>query len=228
MELLDKRKAVYRDEADLQHALETFFDQIQDVDFNRDTTVKTLASLRESFLTQEGKKLRIDDQLRKDRTPKDFADWFYGIEEFAVTYSIKFDGKDLYLLSPGEKGVVLLLLYLEAECEDNRPLIIDQPDDNLDNVSVYPSLIEYFRTRKRTRQIIIITHNPNLVVNTDAEQVFVASFDGSRTPKISYRAGALENTNGDGSPPGLREEVCNILEGGTEAFQRREQRYALT
>jgi len=44
-----------------------------------------------------------------------FADWFYGIEDFSVTYSIKFDGKDLHLLSPGEKGVVLLLLYLEAE-----------------------------------------------------------------------------------------------------------------
>jgi wobble nucleotide-excising tRNase len=187
-----------------------------------------LNALREAFLAREGNRVRIEDQLRKDRTAKDFADWFYGTDDFAVTYSIKFDGKDLHLLSPGEKGIVLLLLYLEAENEDNRPLIIDQPDDNLDNVSVYPSLIEYFRTRKRTRQVVIITHNPNLVVNTDAEQVFVASFDGSRSPKVSYRSGALEDTNPTGPTVGIKEEVCKILEGGTKAFQLREQRYAIT
>jgi predicted ATPase len=123
---------------------------------------------------------------------------------------------------------VLLLLYLEAESEDNRPLIVDQPDDNLDNVSVYPSLIQYFRNRKRTRQVIIITHNPNLVVNTDADQVLVADFDGSRSPKIKYRSGSLENTNSIGPSFGIRENVCSILEGGTEAFRLREQRYALS
>ena len=131
------------------------------------------------------------------------------------------------LLSIGEKGIVLLLLYLEAESEDNRPLIIDQPDDNLDNLSVYPSLIDYFRVRKATRQIIIITHNPNLVINTDAEQVLVAKFDGSTLPKIVYRAGALENSNPAGPILGIREEACKILEGGTKAFQLREQRYAI-
>ena len=172
--------------------------------------------------------MRIEDQLRRDWTSKDFADWFYSMDDFAVTYSIKFDGRDLQLLSPGDKGIVLLLLYLEAENEDNRPLIIDQPDDNIDNVSVYPSLTEYFRARKKTRQIIIITHNPNLVVNTDAEQVFVTNFDGSRIPKLCYRSGAIENTNSSGPIQGIREEVCKILEGGTEAFQRREQRYALS
>ncbi len=144
-----------------------------------------------------------------------------------MTYSLKFDGKPLNLLSPGEKGIVLLLLYLEAEQEDNRPLIIDQPDDNLDNLSVYPGLIQYFRDRKKTRQIIIITHNPNLVVNTDAEQVIVANFDGSRSPKILYRSGSLENSGRNGQSSGIREDVCKILEGGTEAFRRREQKYAL-
>jgi DNA repair exonuclease SbcCD ATPase subunit len=182
--------------------------------------------LRESFLTQDGKKLRIEEQLRKERTVKDFADWFYSIDDFAVTYSVKFDGKELRLLSPGDKGVVLLLLYLEAESEDDRPLIIDQPDDNLDNLSVYPSLVEYFRARKKTRQVIIITHNPNLVVATDAEQIFVAEFDGTRTPKITYRSGPLEDTNPVGPIHGIREEVCKILEGGTEAFRLRERRYA--
>jgi energy-coupling factor transporter ATP-binding protein EcfA2 len=227
-ELLDRRKAVIKDEEEMEEELKKYFDQIEGANFERNEIRSALNALREAFLAREGNRVRIEDQLRKDRTAKDFADWFYGTDDFAVTYSIKFDGKDLHLLSPGEKGIVLLLLYLEAENEDNRPLIIDQPDDNLDNVSVYPSLIEYFRTRKRTRQVVIITHNPNLVVNTDAEQVFVASFDGSRSPKVSYRSGALEDTNPTGPTVGIKEEVCKILEGGTKAFQLREQRYAIT
>ena len=88
----------------------------------------------------------------------------------------------------------------------NRPLIIDQPDENLDNVSVHQSPIDYFRSRRKTRQIIIITRNPNLVVNTDADQVFVASFNGARGPKITYRSGALEDTNPGGPAQGVREE----------------------
>ena len=227
-ELLDRRKAVFRDEEEMEGELRKYFDQIEGSNLERNEIKAALSTLRDSFLVQGGTRVRIEDQLRKDRTTKEFADWFYNTEDFAVTYSIKFDGKDLHLLSPGEKGIVLLLLYLEAENEDNRPLIIDQPDDNLDNVSVYPSLIEYFRTRKRTRQIIIITHNPNLVVNTDADQVFVANFDGSRSPKICYRSGALEDTNPNGPVQGIREEVCKILEGGTEAFQLREKRYAIS
>jgi RecF/RecN/SMC N terminal domain len=228
MELLDRRKALYGESEELETALKSFFDDIQDFDFERSRIKEAVLRLRQSFQAQGEKKVKIEDQLRKERTPKEFADWFFSIDDFSVTYSIKFDAKDLHLLSPGEKGVVLLLLYLEAESQDNRPLIIDQPDDNLDNVSVYPSLIEYFRARKKTRQIIIITHNPNLVVNTDAEQIFVANFDGSRNPKIVYRSGALENTNLSKPAPGIREEVCKILEGGTEAFQLRERRYELS
>jgi predicted ATPase len=80
----------------------------------------------------------------------------------------------------------------------NRPLVIDQPDDNLDNLSVYPSLVEYFRKRKKTRQIIIITHNPNLVVNTDAEQVIVANFDGSQ--RHATRVAPFLQILNEGSP----------------------------
>jgi DNA repair exonuclease SbcCD ATPase subunit len=227
-ELLDRRKAVYRDQEDLERELRRFFAEIEEADFDREKTKAKLIALLDSFLIQDGGMIGVEEQLRKDRTARDFAEWFFSVEAFTVTYSIMFDGKDLQYLSPGDKGIVLLLLYLEAESEDNRPLVIDQPDDNLDNMSVYPSLIEYFRARKKTRQVIIITHNPNLVVNTDAEQVFVANFDGSRTPKITYRSGPLDDTNPMGPIQGIREEVCKILEGGTEAFQRREQRYALS
>jgi hypothetical protein len=122
--------------------------------------------------------------------------------------------------------IVLLLVYLEVEQEDNRPLIIDQPEDNLDSLSVYASLIDYFRKRKKKRQIIIITHNPNLVLNTDAEQILIAHFDGASNPRIEYRSGALEDVVSVGSQPSIREEICRILEGGEEAFMKREKKYS--
>ncbi len=221
IELFDRRKSVLSDPDSLEQELSIFFEAIQQNEFNRDSVRKATKELLEKF-----KPSTLPDQLRSGYSPKDFADWFYNVGVFSTTYGIKFDNKDLRFLSPGEKGIVLLLLYLEAEEGDNRPLIIDQPDDNLDNLSVYPNLIEYFRSRKKTRQIIIITHNPNLVVTTDSEQVVVASFDGTRTPKINYRAGSLENTHPDPTL-GIREEVCRILEGGIKAFQLREARYAL-
>ena len=227
MELLDRRRSLFRDQDELEIELRAFFDRIQTADFDPTAVKDAVAVLLGSFQNRNGTKLGIGEQLRKDRTLQDFAQWFFSIDDFAVAYSIEFDGKDLQLLSPGEKGIVLLLLYLEAETEDNRPLIIDQPDDNLDNVSVYPGLVQYFRARKKSRQVIIITHNPNLVVNTDAEQIFVAKFDGAKKPKLSYRSGSLENTNSSGTL-GIREEVCRILEGGTKAFQLREQRYDIT
>ncbi len=109
---------------------------------------------------------------------------------------------------------------------DNRtkPLLIDQPEDNLDNKSVFEDLVEDFREIKKKRQIIIATHNPNLVVNTDSEQVIIAKFEDNinadNKPKITYISGALENEQ-------IKSEVCSILEGGNDAFIRREKRYSL-
>ena len=123
MELLDRRKSTYRDQEDLEAALTSFYRELEDAEFDHDKMRTALIAFRDSFFKQGENKLTIEDQLRKDRRPKEFADWFYGIDDFSVAYSITFDNKDLMFLSPGEKGIVLLLLYLEAENEDNRPLI---------------------------------------------------------------------------------------------------------
>jgi hypothetical protein len=75
--------------------------------------------------------------------------------------------------------------------------------------------------RRKRRQIIIVTHNANLVVNTDADQVIVASSkpaDPGKLPEISYECGSIEN-------PSIRQKVCEILEGGKRAFLERERRY---
>jgi ABC-type cobalamin/Fe3+-siderophores transport system ATPase subunit len=104
---------------------------------------------------------------------------------------------DLKKLSPGTKGIVLLILILGMDVNDTRPLIVDQPDENLDNESIYTLLTVYFKNAKVRRQIILIIYNPNLVVNTDAEQVVIADMAkrDDALPHISYVSGSLKNNS---------------------------------
>ena len=151
------------------------------------------------------------------------SDWLYSTDHIKVAYSLQYDGVDIEQLSPGTRGIVLLLLYLSIDAEDDRPLIIDQPEENLDPQSVFEELVTRFRDAKKRRQIIIVTHNANLVVNTDADQVIVASCGRHRPgqlPEISYECGGLEN-------PVIRRRVCEILEGGERAFKERARRLRL-
>lgn len=148
------------------------------------------------------------------------SDWLYSTEHITVGYGLQYDGVEIEQLSPGTRGIVLLLLYLSIDAEDDRPLIIDQPEENLDPQSVFEELVARFREAKRRRQIIIVTHNANLVVNTDADQVIVASCGRHRLgqlPEIMYECGGLEN-------PHIRQRVCDILEGGERAFKERAKR----
>jgi uncharacterized protein YdcH (DUF465 family) len=131
---------------------------------------------------------------------------------YRVNLLVKFKDKYLAELSMGERAVILLKLLLAL---DDKPLLIDQPEEHLDNRYIYDILVPTFRKAKETRQIIIATHNANLVVNTDAEQVIVADNDGG---KISYNNGAIENAV-------IRDEITSILEGGEDAFRKREQKY---
>jgi ABC-type lipoprotein export system ATPase subunit len=154
---------------------------------------------------------------------KDVSAWLYSTDHIKLRYGIEYDGVAIEQLSPGTRGVVLLLLYLAVDLHDQRPLIIDQPEENLDPNSVYEELVPHFRDARKRRQVVIVTHNANLVVNTDADQVIVASSarrDGGSLPEIAYNAGSLEN-------PEIRGLVCQILEGGERAFLERERRYRL-
>ncbi len=150
----------------------------------------------------------------------DVSEWLNGTDHISVSYGVQYDGVDIEQLSPGTRGIVLLLLYLAVDQTDDRPLIIDQPEENLDPKSIFVELVGRFVESRGRRQIIIVTHNANLVVNTDADQVIVASSGPHRPgglPEISYLSGGLEN-------PIIREEVCEILEGGKPAFEERARR----
>lgn len=151
---------------------------------------------------------------------KQFAHWLFGTDHIAVRYEISYDGVDIRKLSPGTRGIVLLLLYLALDDSDDRPLIIDQPEENLDPKSVFEELVTLFIAVKAKRQVIMVTHNANLVINTDADQIIVAeagqhSLGG--LPPISYEAGGLEKAT-------IRKAVCDILEGGEAAFRERARR----
>lgn len=149
--------------------------------------------------------------------------WLHDTRHVMVSYGLQYDGVEVERLSPGTRGIVLLLLYLTIDEQDDRPLIIDQPEENLDPQSIFDELVSRFRTTKTRRQVIIVTHNANLVVNTDADQVIVASAGPHRPgelPKITYESGGLEN-------PLIRKRVCDILEGGERAFRARARRLRL-
>jgi hypothetical protein len=92
---------------------------------------------------------------------KQFAHWLFGTDHITVRYEICYDGIDIRKHSPGARGIVLLLLYLALDDADDRPLIIDQPEENLDPKSVFDELVPLFMAAKAKRQVIIVTHNAN-------------------------------------------------------------------
>ncbi|WP_430448618.1 TrlF family AAA-like ATPase [Rhodophyticola sp.] len=151
---------------------------------------------------------------------KQLAHWLFGTEHITVRYEIAYDGVDIRKLSPGTRGIVLLLLYLALDDSDDRPLIIDQPEENLDPKSVFDELVALFIAAKAKRQVIMVTHNANLVINTDADQIIVASagpHPSGGLPPITYLSGGLESAE-------IRKSVCDILEGGEAAFRERARR----
>jgi hypothetical protein len=151
---------------------------------------------------------------------KRFAKWLYGTKHVRIRYSIDYDGTDIRKLSPGTRGIVLLLLYLALDDADDRPLIIDQPEENLDPKSIFDELVGLFREAKKKRQVIMVTHNANLVINADADQIIIATAGAhapGELPPITYVSGGLEEAH-------IRRVVCDILEGGERAFQERARR----
>ena len=157
---------------------------------------------------------------------------------FYLDFRIGYQGDPLDKMSPGKKSLVLLKLLVDLSDEE-WPILLDQPEDDLDNRSVYKDLVLFLKEKKKQRQIIIVTHNPNLTVGSDAEEVIVANQSGqeigrdNKKFKFEYVSGGLENSfelDEIVEPAilyrkGIRQHVCEVLEGGKEAFQKREQKY---
>jgi len=159
-------------------------------------------------------------------------------DNFYIEYDLKQGDDRLLQMSPGKRGIILFQLFLHLS-NATTPILIDQPEDNLDNRTVYQELNNFIKRKKLDRQIIIVSHNSNLVVSTDSEEVIVANQHGENKEgenaeyRFEYVTGALENKFEDVTQKGIlyqkgiRNHVCEILEGGEEAFKKREQKYAL-
>jgi hypothetical protein len=141
-----------------------------------------------------------------------FTEWPSFLRVKAVA---KLNGKPTEVLSIGQRGTLLLKVYL-ATSTAKQVFIIDQPEDNLDNNFIMHELVPLIRRAKRSRQIIMSTHNANLVINADAEQIVVALLDQNS----SYLSGSIENSD-------INNIIKDTLEGGEQAFIQRERKYQI-
>lgn len=139
-----------------------------------------------------------------------------------VNADFEYKNKTVDKLSVGQRGTFYVSLKLATD-PFGSPFVFDQPEDDLDNEFIMKQLVPLFRKIKKYRQVLIVTHNANLVVNTDVEQVIVASNEGE---VISYHSGAVEDGNVLNNT-GIRASICNILEGGSFAFEKREKKYGI-
>nr|VFK36568.1 MAG: PHP-associated [Candidatus Kentron sp. SD]VFK39635.1 MAG: PHP-associated [Candidatus Kentron sp. SD]VFK78057.1 MAG: PHP-associated [Candidatus Kentron sp. SD] len=164
----------------------------------------------------------FDNRLKKLRDTQpatlDQVDAWWPEDMLRVQYAKdpvagKFD--DLEKGSAGQKAAAILAFLLS---HGNEPLVIDQPEDDLDNALIYDLIVRQIHENKNRRQLIIVTHNPNIVVNGDAELVHVLTFQGGQV-QID-RQGGIEESN-------VRDAICAIMEGGREAFDKRYRRITL-
>jgi hypothetical protein len=197
---------------------------LKEVDFGDvDSSLQFLASIDDMLHFDRrdsggGREAKILDQLRKGVEPQEIFDYLYGMSYLKPRYSLTFDKQEISQLSPGERGLLLLVFYLLVD-KDDIPIVIDQPEENLDNQTIYRILVKCIKEAKRRRQVIMVTHNPNLAVVCDAEQIIYASCDKAAN-SFSYTSGAIE-------APEIRARVVEILEGTEPAFKNRQRKYGL-
>lgn len=197
--------------------------------YEEKTNEERIKWVREIFDGIVNRKLPLKKDLRQTLINL-FSNNYY-----KLSYDVTFDGDSFETMSEGKKAFIALRLLLDFD-DSKCPIIIDQPEDDLDNRAIYDKLVEYLRKQKRNRQIILATHNPNVVVGADSELVIVANQNGLDNKnqddlKFEYYGNGIEDTfeNKDCDTillsKGIREHICEILEGGNLAFQIREKKY---
>ncbi|GLQ52500.1 DNA repair ATPase [Dyella flava] len=159
----------------------------------------------------------IFNLVKKGQSPASVYDLIFGLNFLEPRYSLLFQDTQIEQLSPGQRGALLLIFYLLVD-KGRTPIILDQPEENLDNETVFRLLVPVLSEAKKQRQIIMVTHNPNLAVVCDAEQIIYAKFDRAANSTISYESGAIENSDLNGI-------VVTVLEGTKPAFDNRSGKY---
>ncbi|MCA9561585.1 MAG: hypothetical protein H6704_10935 [Myxococcales bacterium] len=177
-----------------------------------DALVQDLRAHQDPTAPDIGLTKRFDERLRTlDAEKIDRIALFLPDDDVTVKYPTPGGWKKLERGSPGQKTAALLSFVLSL---GDEPIVLDQPEDDLDNAVVYQLVVSRLRRLKRNRQIIVVTHNPNIVVHGDAELVI----------SLEVRKGATQATTGGLQENTIRDEVCRVMEGGRKAFDERHLR----
>ncbi|WP_311397074.1 hypothetical protein [Lancefieldella parvula] len=176
-------------------------------------TIDNLWQFIEAFCFKE-------DGYKKSSDWNDLYDELSGFNlQYEEKSSICFAGRDgvyrdIRTLSPGTQTNILLEYIVHKKTK--RPLLIDQPEDNVDNQTIYKKIRNWFIRLKDSRQVIVVTHDANIVINADAEDVIIA--EQPRPGEFSYSYGALEYAD-------VIDKASLILDGGKDAVKRRLVKY---
>ena len=221
---------------DLEFSVETpfrreaFVQAIQSC-FDRRTSFKTIIDVdacTEEWITEENVSILIDSivngtiHLTKNKTPENalreiLGDWYNS------AYRVSMDGDLIDEMSPGKKALVLLKMLISL-AESTCPILVDQPEDDLDNRSIFDELIPFLKKKKIMRQVIVVTHNANVVLGADADEIIVANQSGKNSPnreyRFEYRSGSIE----DDMPEELY-ELLNELQDVTNRLMMMDERY---
>lgn len=212
---IDQRKrGPYKSTQDAQQELSQLVRETNWDDF--DSVIAFCERVLDRMRRPNGDELLIAEQAHD---VKEFYDFLFSLDYLSSRYELRLGGKNLNELSPGEKGLLLLIFYLQLD-RKNTPLIIDQPEDNLDNESIFSVLANCIRDAKKHRQVVLVTHNPNLAVGADAEQIVYVKLEKPENYKFSYETGAIEN-------PKLNQRIVDVLEGSQPAFVKRRLKYGI-
>lgn len=184
----------------------------------RDDVIAAVSDLMRCLMRESGDLLKPERSLfsafRANAVPAEVLGHLAGLTWLETAFNLSGKGVPLSQLSPGERGLILLLFYLVLDRSD-LPLLLDQPEENLDNSAVRRVLVPALQQAKLRRQVVVVTHNANLAVVGDADQIIHCSYDDGA---FTLQSGPLASLN-------TGELVIDVLEGARPAFENRRRKY---
>ncbi|MFN2745237.1 Spaf_1101 family AAA-like ATPase [Bacillus sp. z60-18] len=211
--------------------LDNIFNLSSIVSNNRDfkDIDKDLIEISDEYSTIIFEAIRHELLIRRELLETSIKKWFEVFDDFTIHFNINMKEssihqkplmKDINEMSLGQKVAAILSFVFNYGyfTNDNTPLIIDQPEDNLDNQYIYKNLVESLRQIKNNRQVIIVTHNSTIVTNADTEQVIVLNSDNEH--------GWIEK-KGYPTDKKITKLIINYLEGGIDSFKHKIESYTL-
>ena len=220
LELINKQETALQIEIDYKGDKDAFLKYFKDIFRGSKLRETTLDSLVKEFA--DGATMYRDFEKAKKLvggSAETFEQYFSENQSALLTwqvpnkFTIKYHGKQLKHHSLGQRASALILFVLSQR--ENDVVMIDQPEDDLDNQTIYEDVIKLVRKLKPTTQFIFATHNPNIPVLGDSEQVLACTYSDER---IDTEVGSIDC-------PALQDAIVKIMEGGEEAFQERKRIY---